>query len=327
MKIIFSFHKLMCLGALGVLFLLASCRRIGEERKRPAGAQLRVLCTTSMVADLARNIAGGRAQVAGLMGAGIDPHLYKASEGDVIRMAQADIIFYNGLHLEGRMADIFEKMATRNIPAVAVVRSIPEERLLARQGSRGIHDPHIWFDASLWMSAAQTVRDALVENDPPNAKFYQANAEKYLKELETLHSYIKSQAEKIPAERRVLITAHDAFGYFGRAYGFEVMGLQGISTTAEAGARDVRNLADVIVRRRIPAVFVETSVPPRNIEALQAAVQSRGFNVKIGGHLYSDALGSPNTPEGSYIGMARYNIDTIVSAFLTEKDLGVSLSQ
>ncbi|HPL73327.1 MAG TPA: zinc ABC transporter substrate-binding protein [Candidatus Sumerlaeota bacterium] len=318
-KRVFSFQKYMSLCALGVfILLLAACNRIGEKRKRAEGEPLRVLCTTSIAADLAGNIAGGRALVAGLMGAGTDPHLYKASEGDVIRMAQADIIFYNGLHLEGRMTDIFEKMSARGIPAVALSDGVPKERLLALEGARGVPDPHIWFDVSLWMLAAQTVRDALVEHDPPNALFYRENADKYLKELEALHTYIKTEAEKIPAERRALITAHDAFGYFGRAYDFEVMGLQGISTSAEVGARDVRNLAALIVRRRIPAVFVETSVPSRNIEALQAAVRARGFHVKTGAHLYSDALGLPNTPQGSYIGMARHNIDSIVKAFLDE---------
>jgi manganese/zinc/iron transport system substrate-binding protein len=172
----------------------------------------------------------------------------------------------------------------------------------------------VWFDVSFWIQAAEKMRDAMIEIDPTHADTYRANSEKYLAELRALDTYVKQQAATVPQGKRVIITAHDAFNYFGRAYGFEVRGLQGVSTATEAGAADVQQLADFIAQRRIPAIFVESSVPPRSIEALKAAVQSRGFDVAIGGQLFSDALGNPDKPEGTYIGMVRYNIDTIVSA-------------
>jgi manganese/zinc/iron transport system substrate-binding protein len=266
-----------------------------------------------MIFDIARNIGGDRVDVIGLMGPGVDPHLYKASEGDVSRMAGADVIFYNGLHLEGKMAEIFERIQSR-VKTAAVTDGIDRSRLLAPPEFEGAYDPHVWFDVSLWMKAAQYVRDSLVEFDPDNEETYRSNADTYLAELGALHSYVKDRGAELAEDMRVLVTAHDAFNYFGRAYGFEVRGLQGISTSSEAGTADVQSLAEFIVQRKIPAIFVETSVPPRYIQALQEAVKSRGFEVEIGGHLYSDAMGNPGTPEGTYKGMVRHNIDTIVGA-------------
>ncbi|HWQ13214.1 MAG TPA: zinc ABC transporter substrate-binding protein [Roseiflexaceae bacterium] len=294
---------------------LAACGRPAQERARADIGQrpIRAVATTGMVADAVEQIGGERVQVTALMGPGVDPHLYKASAGDVERLQAADIIFYNGLHLEAAMGEVLERMRGR-VTTVAVAENIPTELLLPSDVYENQYDPHVWFDVKLWSKAAERVRDALVELDPASAALYRENAGRYQAELEELHAYVRTQAEKVPAEQRVLITAHDAFRYFGRAYGFEVRGLQGISTASEAGTADVQELAEFIATRKIAAIFVESSVPQRNIEAVQAAVQSRGFSVRIGGQLFSDAMGDPGTPQGSYTGMVRHNIDTIVGA-------------
>lgn len=294
--------------------LSAGCAEIPTVAAGPiAERQVQVVATTSMIADLAKNVGGDRVTVRSLMGPGVDPHLFKASAGDVARLETADIIFYNGLHLEAAMSRVLEEMHERR-PTVAVTDDIDRATLLTPPQFSGNYDPHVWFDVTMWMQAAEKVRDSMVELDPTHADTYRANADKYLAELQALHDYVKQQAATLPEEKRVIITAHDAFNYFGRAYGFEVRGLQGVSTATEAGAADVQQLADFIAERRIPAIFVESSVPPRSIEALKAAVQSRGFDVAIGGQLFSDALGDPDKPEGTYTGMVRYNIDTIVTA-------------
>ncbi len=300
-----------------LLALLAACGRpaTGQTSADLALRPIRVVTTIGMITDIVQNVGGQRVQVTGLMGPGVDPHLYKASEGDVTRLAEADVVFYNGLHLEARMGKVFERMQGR-VRTVAVTDGIDRALLLAPPEFEGAYDPHVWFDVTLWMQAVERVRDALIAMDPASAAFYRTNAQSYLEELAELHAYVKAQAERVPPGQRVLITAHDAFNYFGRAYGFEVRGLQGISTATEAGTADVQALADFIAARKIRAIFVESSVPPRTIEAVQAAVRARGFEVRIGGQLFSDAMGNPGTPEGTYIGMVRHNIDTIVSALL-----------
>jgi manganese/zinc/iron transport system substrate-binding protein len=296
------------------LILSTGCQDLpGAAAGDIADRQIKVVATTSMIADLARNVGGDRVSVRGLMGPGIDPHLFKASAGDVARLESADIIFYNGLHLEAAMARVLEEMQERR-RTVAVTDNIDRTLLFTPPQFSGNYDPHVWFDVTFWMQAAEKVRDSMVELDPEHAATYRTNAETYLAELDALHTYVKQRAATVPEEKRVIITAHDAFNYFGRAYGFEVRGLQGVSTATEAGAADVLQLADFIAERRIPAIFVESSVPPRSIEALKAAVKSRGFDVAIGGQLFSDALGDIDKPEGTYIGMVRYNVDTIVSA-------------
>jgi manganese/zinc/iron transport system substrate-binding protein len=252
------------------------------------------------------------------MGPGTDPHLYKASEGDVQKLAEADLIIYNGLHLEARMGEVLERMSGQGVMTVAVAEVIPEQQRLQPQEFEGNYDPHVWFEVPLWMMVVDAVRDALVQTDPDGSESYDANAQAYMAALEGLHAYVKEQAERVPKERRVLITAHDAFNYFGRAYGFEVKGLQGISTESEAGTGDVQDLATFISDRQIPAIFVESSVPVRNVEAVQAAVNARGFQVEIGGELFSDAMGDTGTEEGTYAGMVRHNIDVIVGALLGE---------
>lgn len=306
--------------ALGLAGLIAISGCTGSEsRLESASDRLRmnVVTTTSLIGDLASRIGGRHVKVQSLMGPGVDPHLYKASEGDVARLSSADLILFNGLHLEGAMADLFVRMAG-NTATVAVAEGIDPVLLLSPSEFKGNFDPHVWFDVSLWIQAAARVADALVELDSTHREEYRANYGSFAAELSDLDLELRTRIEELPSDRRVLITAHDAFNYFGRAYGFEVRGLQGISTAAEAGTADVQALAEFIATRKIPAIFVETSVPPRSIEAVQAAVRARGFEVKIGGHLYSDALGAPATPEGTYTGMIRYNVETVVAALLGE---------
>jgi len=302
----------------GLMALLTACGQPSSGAQADLSQRpIRVVTTIGMITDIVQVVGGERVQVTGLMGPGVDPHLYKASEGDVIRMAEADLVFYNGLHLEAKLAEVLEKMEGR-IKTVAVTDDIDRSALLAPPEFEGAYDPHVWFDVTLWIKAVEQVRDTLIEMDPEHADLYHANAENYLTELNELHDYLKAQAERVPREQRVLITAHDAFNYFGRAYDFEVRGLQGISTASEAGTADVQALAEFIAERKIPAVFVESSVSPRTIEAVQAAVRAKGFQVEIGGELFSDAMGNPGTPEGTYTGMVRHNIDTIVSSLLAD---------
>ena len=279
------------------------------------GETVRVVATTGMVADAVKRVGAGRVEVEALMGPGIDPHVYKASEGDLRRLERADAIFYSGLHLEAKLADVLERIGDRRFTR-AIARGVPESRRLAPTAFAGQYDPHVWFDVELWSRAVADTRDGLSELDPGSADLYRRNAQAYLAELEELDAYVAAQAKRVPRERRVLITAHDAFNYFGAAYGFEVRGLQGISTASEAGAGDVQGLARFIAERRIPAIFVESSVSPRTIDAVREAVRARGFDVEVGGSLYSDALGDEGTPEGTYVGMVRHNVDTIVAGLL-----------
>jgi manganese/zinc/iron transport system substrate-binding protein len=298
--------------------LLAACGR-GVSANQPDDGRLRVVTTIGQIADAAAIIGGDHVRVQSLMGPGTDPHLYTASARDVDKLRDADIVFFNGLFLEAQMEDVLEQMAERQT-VVAVSSGIDTATLLPSANYADEFDPHIWFDVTLWMQTVAKIRDTYVTIDPTNAAAYEANAAAYLAELEQLHTYVLAQAATVPAEQRVLVTAHDAFNYFGRAYDFEVLGLQGISTASEAGTADVQDLAIFIAERRIPAIFVESSVPVRNIEAVQAAVQNRGFDVQIGGRLFSDAMGDAGTPEGTYIGMVRHNIDTIVSALRGEEN-------
>lgn len=294
----------------------AVLRAVRSEAARDGGLSstehgIDVVATTSVVADLARNVGGDRARVIALMGPGVDPHLFKASEGDVARMGGADLILYGGLHLEGRLSEVLERLAERGIPCVAVTSGFSPDRLI-RSGPGETPDPHVWHDVSLWMEAARSVRDAVSRVDPAGADGYAARCDAYLAELQRLDAEVRERLRAVPRERRVLVTAHDAFAYFGRAYDVEVRGIQGISTVAEAGVRDIQEVADLIARRRIPAIFVESSVSPRVVEALQAAVRARGFEVAIGDALLSDALGDPGSPEGTYVGMIRHNVAAIV---------------
>jgi manganese/zinc/iron transport system substrate-binding protein len=303
--------------AAAALFAGAALVRCAPPEPAEAEGKLRVVATIGMIGDVVKNVGGSHVIVTALMGPGVDPHLYKASEGDVRRLFRADVIFYGGLHLEAKMAEVLGEMGER-ARTVAVSEVIPRDQLLAPAAFQGAYDPHVWFDVRMWRMTVDTIAATLASADPAHAAEYRANAEAYRRRLDSLDAYVRARAREVPAAKRVLITAHDAFNYFGRAYGFEVRGLQGISTASEAGTADVQALADFIATRRIPAVFVESSIPRRTIEAVQEAVAARRYRVAIGGSLYSDAMGNPGTPDGTYIGMVRHNIDTIVGALLRD---------
>jgi len=266
-----------------------------------------------MITDLVKNIGGDSINVQGLMGSGVDPHLYKASEGDVSKLVNADIIFYNGLHLEGKLVEVFEKMGSATKTPIALADELDKSTLIGSDYFASNFDPHVWFDIHYFKAFANKVTAVLSEKNPENASMFEANKKHYINELDNLLIKVKSVIEELPKEKRILVTAHDAFNYFGKAYDFEVVGLQGLSTATEAGVQDVQKLAAFIIDKKIKAIFVESSVPKRTIEALQAAVKSKGHDVVIGGTLYSDALGNAGTVEGTYIGMFEYNVNTIVN--------------
>jgi manganese/zinc/iron transport system substrate-binding protein len=276
--------------------------------------RIKILTTTGIIADAAKIIAGDLADVHALMGPGVDPHLFKASAGDIARISNADIILYNGLYLEGKMADILKKLSNRGTTAIAVGEAISPELLHASSDHVGHPDPHVWFDAALWQLVTKEIIATLVEYDPANAATYQENGNSYLEQLVELDDYCLAQYATIPEQQRILITAHDAFGYLGAAYNIKVVGLQGINTSSEYGLLDVQNLVDMIIDNGIKAVFVESSVPRKAIEAVVQGCQASGHNVIIGGELFSDAMGEEGTPEGNYLGMVRHNVDSIVSA-------------
>lgn len=301
--------------ALALALLLAACGSASSAvgRKDFSGRRIRVVSTVGMVHDVVRNVGGDRVDARALMGPGVDPHLYKPSEGDVIRIGEADIVFYVGLHLEGKMGEILER-SDKTRPVIAVASGIPPDRLITSGAFQGSHDPHVWMDPGLWKYTVGEVERALSQLDPGSQAEYRRRAIVYREQIEELDRYARTEVARIPARSRVLVTAHDAFSYFGRAYGMEVLGLQGISTETEAGVGDVRRLAGVLVERNVKAVFVESSVPRRNIEAVQAAARARGHEVNIGGELFSDAMGEEGTRKGTYIGMIRHNVDTIVKA-------------
>ncbi len=288
----------------------------------PALAQngaMNVVGTTGQVSDLLRNIGGDLLNVRGLMGPGVDPHLFRASEQDVIDLIEADAIFYSGLFLEGNLGEVLDQASTR-IPVTAAGDGVPEDELILPENDAfdGNPDPHFWFDPTLWAHAVDYVASALAEIDESNADTYLENTESYKLQLTELDEYATEQFATIPERSRILVTAHDAFGYLGRRYDLEVVGLQGISTATEAGVRDVQSIADLLVENQVQAIFVETSVPERTIESVQVAAADRGWDVEIGGSLYSDAMGEEGTEEGTYLGMMRYDVDTIVTGLSGE---------
>jgi manganese/zinc/iron transport system substrate-binding protein len=267
-----------------------------------------------MITDLVKNIGGDLINLEGLMGSGVDPHLYKASEGDVSKLSNADVIFYNGLHLEGKLVEVFEKMGSQNIKTIAVAEILDKSTLIGSDYFQSNYDPHIWFDVDYWKQATQFVVSKLSEEVPEHKEIFEANGKDYLAQLDALKVKLTETIEALPKEKRILVTAHDAFNYFGKAFGFEVVGLQGLSTATEAGVQDVQKISAFIIEKDVKAIFVESSVPKRTIEALQAAVRSKNHEVAIGGTLYSDALGNAGTIEGTYLGMFEYNVNTIVNA-------------
>lgn len=279
-----------------------------------AAEPLQVVATTAMIGDAVREVAGEAAEVTVLMGEGVDPHLYRATRSDVARMLQADIVFYNGLLLEGKMTDALIRVARSGKPVHAVTELIDESYLLAPPAFEGQFDPHVWMDPRGWSRAVEVIRDQLAALDPARAETFRVNAAAYLERIAALDAYAERVLSSVPPERRVLVTAHDAFGYFGRRYGFTVEGIQGLSTESEAGLKRIEELVDLLVVRRIPAVFVETTIPEQSVRALIAGAAARGHAVEIGGALFSDAMGRPGTYEGTYIGMIDHNVTLIARA-------------
>ena len=307
--------RLSVTGVLMVLvaiFSLFGCRQ-KPQHQRAAGEKIKIVATTGMIADAVENIAGEHADVIALMGPGVDPHLYKATQGDLQRLTDADVIFYNGLHLEGKMGEVFEKLG-RMKPVIAVADEIAKEHLRKVAGFQGAYDPHVWFDVNLWKEAVSALSVFLEEYDTAHRRDYEVRSKRYLQQLDSLDTAVRQSILEIPATQRVLITAHDAFGYFGDAYEIEVRGLQGISTLSEFGLRDVTDLVDYILERKVKAIFVETSVSGKSIEAVVEGCKQKGWDVKVGGSLYSDAMGAAGTPEGTYIGMVNANVKTIVQS-------------
>jgi len=275
-----------------------------------ASRQVRVATTTNFITDLAREVGGGRVRVTGLMGPGVDPHMYKASAGDVKTLAEADLVLYGGLELEGKMADVFERLAEHR-PTAAVTSDMPRSALLAEPRYPDRPDPHVWFDPALWERAAGSVAASLARLDPAHAADYRANALAYVRELRALDAYARRRLAEIPERSRVLVTSHDAFRYLGRRYGLEVVAIQGVSTATEATTADVERVARVIAERGVRSVFVESSVPPQTIDAVLASAARQGQRSAIGRELFSDAAGAEGTPEGTYLGMVRFNVDAI----------------
>ncbi len=277
----------------------------------PASAKIRVVATIAQIGEPLSVIAGGRAEILTLMGEGIDPHLYRLTRSDVAKLTRADLIVYNGLHLEAQMTEMMKRFAARK-PVVAIGDALAGKRLLPWDG--GGHDPHIWMDPALWAQALGVAVEALAEADPSNASLYRANANTYLARLASLSDRARTAIATIPTDARALVTAHDAFGYFGRAFDIEVLAIQGISTESEAGIRRIEELVSILADRRIGAVFVETSVSERNVRALIEGAAARGHQVRIGGALFSDAMGSHGEYTGTYVGMFDHNVTTIVRA-------------
>ncbi|TAF65975.1 MAG: manganese transporter [Cytophagales bacterium] len=305
----FTLIKYICYLAL-VPFLLTQCRPTEDEKKKEKHY---IVATTGMIGDVVKNIVQDRAEVVFLMGPGVDPHLYKATKSDLDKVRRADIVFFNGLHLEAKMADVLTKLAEKK-PVYAIEASIAKDKLRMMDNDANSIDPHVWLDVEIWIGATQYIGEKLAQQDSTNADFYRKNTKIYIEKLQQLHQKIKTEISTIPKERRILITAHDALGYFGKAYDIEVKGLQGISTATEFGLKDITELVDFIVKKKIKAVFVETFISQKSLEAVVNGCKEKGHTVVIGGTLFTDALGSKGTPQDSYIGMLESNLKIITSA-------------
>ncbi|MEO9484813.1 MAG: zinc ABC transporter substrate-binding protein [Ekhidna sp.] len=296
--------------ALSIIVVIAGGCNTKEESR---GGKPHIVATTGMLYDAVINIGRDKITAEAIMGPGVDPHLYKATQGDLSKFNKADMIVYNGIQLEGKMSDILKKLG-RQKPTVAAAESIPIERLKSAVGYKDAYDPHVWFDINRWKYAVKSVSHALIKLDSANQKFYEINTQAYFSQLDSLDMYVRSRLSEIPENQRILVTAHDAFVYFGDAYGIRVEALQGISTVADFGLKDIANLIDLIIENNIKAIFVETSVSEKSINAVITGCKEKGHDVKIGGYLYSDAMGEFGTSEGTYLGMFRKNVETIVNA-------------
>lgn len=311
-------------GAMALLLVPAACADGPATPTTPKAAPIRIVATTGMVADVVRNVGGDRVQVQTLMGPGVDPHLYRATRTDIAALQAADIVVYNGLLLEGKLSDVFERLSSSGKPVFALTEHLGEKELLSKAFEPGAkaqsesdaahHDPHVWMDPKLWMEAIEVVERKLSKHEPASQELFTKQAAAYRVELEKLDAYAQRVLQTVPEESRVLVTAHDAFGYFGRRFGYQVEGVQGVSTESEAGVKDIQRLVDLIIDRKVKAVFVETTVSDRNLAAIKAGVAAKGHALAIGGELFSDALGLADTYEGTYIGMIDHNVTTIAIA-------------
>ncbi len=293
---------------IGALFFIFSYSDIQKSVKK----NITIVATTSMLADAARNVVGDQMIVHCLMGPGIDPHVYRARESDVHKLASADLVIFNGLHLEGKMSQVLQGMQ-RFTKVINASDAIDKQKLRTAEFEE-LYDPHIWFDVTLWIAIVRYIQEKIIELDPEHVDIYQKNGDEYSAQLKKLHEYVQNRVNGINPKKRILITAHDAFGYFGDAYGFEVVGLQGLSTDCDMSVKDIQQLADYIVEKQIMTIFVETSISARSMRAVQEAVAAQGWRVAIGDELYSDALGDEESGADSYIGMVRHNVDAIVDA-------------
>lgn len=293
--------------SLSLLFSVCACQPNTTKSKTD------IVCTTGIIGDAVNYLVGDTLNVVTLMGPGVDPHLYKATQGDIQQLSEAHVIVHNGLHLEGKMTDIFEKLSNQK-DIIKMSDALKKGDLINSTDFEGAQDPHIWFDVRLWNACIAQVSVKLQKIYPELASYIKNNETKYEQQLAELQNFCEIQMSLIPTNQRVIITAHDAFKYFGHAYSIEVRGLQGISTTAELGLQDVSNLVQYITDRKIKSIFVESSVPKKSIEAVIEGCQKRGHDVQLGGELFSDALGAANTPEGTYVGMVKHNVNTIVNA-------------
>jgi len=309
--------KVIRLFYLVAFLLIASCASPDNQGNKAENNldtkdKVNVVCTTGMVADLVKNIMGETGDVTSLMGPGVDPHLYKPTQGDLNKLTNADVIIYNGLHLEGKMESIFEKMAN-NKPVYAITSSLNKSELINVSEDK-LYDPHVWFDVALWNETIPGLLAFLKDKMPSKAASFNANSNKYGKELVELNTWVEKMISEIPKENRALVTSHDAFGYFGKAYDVQVKGLQGISTVTEFGLKDVTNMVDFLIENNIKAVFVESSMPRKPLLAVIKGCKEKGHDVREGGLLYSDAMGKAGTPEGTYLGMVRHNVSTVNKA-------------
>lgn len=295
-----------------LLGLLSGCNGKSDEEQK-AKDEPNIVVTTGQIADVVEEVGGNHVSVEALMGPGVDPHLYKATQGDLEKLNNADMIFYNGLHLEGQMEEIFEKMSKEKT-VTAIADGVQENDLLKDKENPDLHDPHIWFDIELWKDVTKKVTATLIKEYPEYEENFKDNQNQYLEKLSDLQQYSKEKIQEIPEKQRVLVTAHDAFNYFGKSQGFEVRGLQGLSTESEYGVKDVQNLVDFLVENKIKAIFVESSVSDKAMNAIIDGAKKKGHDVVIGGELYSDAMGAEDTKEGTYTGMYEHNINTIVDA-------------
>ncbi len=302
----------MMMFAIVMILFLAACGS-GENNGKGQNGEIVITTTTGQIADAVTNVGGDLVEVEALMGPGVDPHLYQATQSDIRKLGNADMIFYNGLHLEGNMGDILEQIDSEK-PTKAVANGLPDDQLQQDMENPNEVDPHIWFDLDLWALVVNYIADELSEFSPENEEIFRENAENYQEELEELKTYAEDELATIPDESRILVTAHDAFGYFATAFDFEVIGIQGLSTDSDYGVADIQDIVSVLVDHEVKAVFTESSVSERAMESVIEGAERRGQEVTIGGELFSDAMGEEGTEQGTYIGMFKHNIDVIVSS-------------